>query len=216
MNWLESRIIAFDLETTDFDPVEDRILQMAVTVYDPVLDAFTPELALLCGVDVPISPGATAVHGICAEDVMGLPSADERLDKLSTFLMNAMEDDHVFAAFNAPFDLAFLMQAYKRVGEEFPIDPMKVIDPLAFARDVWPYNKQRELALRIGVPVGQMHDALKDVRLTVPVLMALAKQLELPSDLDVLLTKQEECIRTWEKKTSHRYRDALRKVDYVG
>lgn len=214
MNWREARIIGFDVETTGLDPVKDRIVQLAFTIYDPGRDAFGPEYERLCGSDgVELRSDVSSIHGILPEDIAGRPPADSFMEELLSFLSDFREEDYLFLAYNGGFDAAFLLQACRRSYQPYPIDdPLRVLDPLTFARSRWDHNRLPELAANLGVPSGGTHEACKDVRLTIQCMHKIGELLKLPDDFDTLLAEQEKCIKWWEKETSHKYRDTLYKV----
>lgn len=214
MNWRESYIIGFDVETTGFDPINGRIVQIAFTIYNPGGDAFGPEYERRCGSDgVELPAEVSQIHGIWPEDIADKPPADDLLEELLSFLSDFRAENYVLLAFNAPFDVSFLYQAFKRRYLPFPIDdPMRVLDPLPFARSRWKYNRLPELAARLGVPTGGVHEACKDVRSTIQVMFRLGEELGLPDDFDTVLSEQEKHVRVWEERVPHRYRDMLEKV----
>lgn len=213
MNWRESRLIGFDVETTGLDPVRDRIVQLAFTTYTPGNDVFGPEYERRCGSDgVELPPEASLIHNIWPEDIVDKPPADALLEELGDFLSDFRREDHIFLAFNACFDTSFLLQAFKRRSLPFPINPMRVLDPLPFARSQWKYNRLPELASRLGVPSGGGHEACKDIRLTIQVMLRIGELLDLPADFDAVLNEQEKYICEWEEQMPYRYRDILDKV----
>jgi DNA polymerase-3 subunit epsilon len=219
MNWKKRKMIGFDTETTGLDPVNDRIIQLAACVYDPLAVKFGESFVVLCGSDgVEMSRGAANTHGISPDQIVGLPSCDARLSQFVGWLERQTKDGCAFVAYNAPFDLAFLTAACKRIGfnaGSFPIDPARVVDPLTFARTCWRTNKLSELAGRLGVLQEKAHDALDDVKTTIKVLLHLSNKLDLSDDFEAVLEEQERSIETWERTVRHRYRDQMRKVMFV-
>lgn len=219
MNWREARIIGFDVETTGpppsgaLDPVKGRIVQVAFTVYTPTTDAFGPEYERLCGPDgVEMPEDVSRINHVWPKDVTDKPSADDQLEEITAFLADFIAEDHVWLAYNHPFDVSFLYQAFKRRNLPFPIDPMRVLDPLAFGRSQWVYNRLKQLARNLDVPVGGIHEACKDVRLTIQAMLKLSDLLELPTDYDALLAEQEKCIEEWQEATGHFFRDKYEEV----
>jgi len=212
MNWREAKIIAFDTETTGLDPIEDRIVQFAFEIFDP--PQFTAELIGLCGTDgVNISDSAAHVHGLTNEMVAGKPSFDSRLPEILDFLefiVKYSKGNYFLLGYNSPFDLAFLCAALQRCDLTMDFDPLRVVDPVIFARMMWKYgNRLEEVAQRLGIDAGKKHDAGWDAKTTVKVLLALE---DVPSTLDELLVMQNEGIRAWEKRSGHEYRDTLKLV----
>ena len=221
MNWREARLIGFDVETAGnepngaLDPIEGRIVQLAFTIYSPGGEIYGPEYERKCGLDgVDLPPSVSAIHHIWPEDVAGKPSADALMGELSSFLADFVAEDHVFIAYNGVFDCAFIYQAFKRCGmlDALPFDPYRVLDPLTFARSMSDHNRLPELASRLNVPTGGAHEACRDVRTTIQVMLTLADILKLPDDFDELLKLQEMHISAWEKRTKRCYREILLKV----
>lgn len=205
--WTQNLIVGFDTETTGFDPINGRVIQFGLVIYDPVKDVVLDRLYDLCDSDgVPIDPGAQAAHGITAEMIAGKPTFDaclpgirERITKLGPYTA---------LAYNAPFDLAFFAAASVRLGWGSPLfDARRVLDPLLVARWGRPYgNKLPEVCVRLGVDLDNAHDASADAEAAVRCMMKYQKMGH-PSDLDALLAFQDESRVKWDRRTGHRYWD---------
>lgn len=222
MRWSDGLVIALDTETTGLDAWNGRIIQCAATVWrghgpqEPPTPVAGGDWCRDCGSDgVPIEPGARAANGISDERIAGCSPFDRCLPDLLAFLQPFLARDHVFAAYNAPFDLAFLAAAAARCACHLPIDPRQVLDPLAWARKAWARQSCRlaNVALRLGMPCEHAHDALADAQATVRILFAIARRWTVESDLDKFLAQQELCITMWNRATGHNYRDQLEEVE---
>ena len=64
---LERPLVVFDIESTGIMPQRDRIVEIAVLKVFP--DGRTQNTVRRLNPEMPIPPGATAVHGITDDDV---------------------------------------------------------------------------------------------------------------------------------------------------
>ena len=206
MKWTELPIVGFDVETTGFDALTGRVIQFGFCLYDPIERKFTRELIGECDTDgVAIDPGAQKAHGISAERVAGKPSFDARLPEIIAFL-KSLPPMHVALAFNAPFDLGFLVAACARRGLAMPIDVAQVLDPLPIARTLWRYgNKLTEVCPRVGVKLDFAHDAGFDAKAAVLCELAFAAHGQIGTDLVDVLRQQASACAGWERRTKHSY-----------
>ena len=140
-----------DVETTG---LEGSIVEIAA------IDAATGAVLLDTLVDcdpVEIEPGAHAVHGITAADLIGAPRWPEVFAQLAT-----VTEGRVVLAYNAPFDRGRVLHDCHRAG----LDPVHLVEP-----GRWQCVMVRRCtALGLG-PGGRLrldggHRALSDVRAT--------------------------------------------------
>jgi len=105
----------------------------------------------------PISPGATAMHGITDEMVAEAPTFDRIADEVLDFI-----DNSVIVAHNAPFDLGFLAFQFRSTGISPPGN--FAIDTLYLAREHFdfPSNSLPNIAAYLGITVQESHRALQD------------------------------------------------------
>ena len=68
---LERPLIVFDIESTGIMPQRDRIVELAVLKIYP--DGRTQSTVRRLNPEMPIPPGATAIHGITDDDVKDCP-----------------------------------------------------------------------------------------------------------------------------------------------
>ena len=116
MNLSLNRPIAFiDLETTGLNPSFDRIIELSVLKVHP--DGSEEVKSVRVNPEMPISAGATRVHGIKDEDVAGEPTFGCYAKNLMAFL-----DGCDLAGFNAiRFDLPMLRAEFARVGMQLDL-----------------------------------------------------------------------------------------------
>jgi ATP-dependent DNA helicase UvrD/PcrA len=159
--------VAFDLETTDVDPAECDIVELAaVRVRNRVIvDQFTQ----LIRTSRPISPKATAVHGYKDADVCEQP---EFVDVWPGF--RAFVGSDVLVAHNGQtFDVPVL----RRLAAGLPgIEDLVFFDTLPLARSLIQESaKLVDLAHRFGVDAGRSHHALDDASALVGILRSLGE-----------------------------------------
>jgi DNA polymerase-3 subunit epsilon len=96
----DTPISVLDFETTGLNPGPDRVVEVSVVRMEP---GRSPRLAFDTLVDPGRRVGATSIHGITDEDVVGAPAFAE----IAGDLVRALSDS-VVAAYNVYFDLRFL------------------------------------------------------------------------------------------------------------
>lgn len=159
-----------DLETTGLSPrYGDRIIEVGLVRAE---EGAETTFESLINPRHPISPGATAVHGITQEMVESAPTFDELAERIWHFL-----DDAILVAHNAPFDLSFLNAQRGMLG----LPPLQnpVIDTLALARRhfQFPRNALGAIAEALGIPAPVRHRALADALTTLKVLAHFVEEL---------------------------------------
>ncbi|MEY2967242.1 MAG: PolC-type polymerase [Actinomycetota bacterium] len=160
-----------DVETTGFDPDNERILQVAAVVVDGqgnLVESFDTVVR-------PENPeeyrhGAEHIHGISEDDVAhGMPLR-QALEKVW-----GMSEGRLFTAHNARFDIGFLHAESARVGIEKRVD--RYVDTLELARmaDRERTRKHTLSALcdHYGIEIGRAHEALADATATARLLFRL-------------------------------------------
>jgi len=115
VSWHRERFYAWDLETTAQDPLEARVVTSAFVEIVPGGDPVTTTWLVNPG--VPISPGATEVHGITDE----MAQADGRdparaLPEIVEKLRAAWATGAPVVAFNIAYDLTVLDRELRRNG----------------------------------------------------------------------------------------------------
>lgn len=168
---MTNRSVILDTETTGLDPeAGHRVLEIAAIelVNDlPTGRHFHSLIDPEC--EVPVE--ATRVHGFSTADLKGKPRFADIAPALLEFL-----GDGPLIAHNAPFDFAFLNAELRRAGRP-PLDPARMIDTLALAKERFPGlpNSLDALCRRFGIDLSERtrHNALLDCRLLAEVYVAL-------------------------------------------
>ncbi|HNM34428.1 MAG TPA: 3'-5' exonuclease, partial [Chitinophagaceae bacterium] len=115
--------IAFiDLETTGINISSDRIIEIAVVKILP--DGTKQVKRKLINPEMPISAGATQVHGITDEMVKDAPTFKQVANEVKQF----MEGCDIGGYNSNRFDMPLLIEEFLRVGINFVIQGRKFVD----------------------------------------------------------------------------------------
>lgn len=191
---LDRPLLGFDLETTGTNDKYDRIVELAIEIMMPGKPV--KEYRTLVNPQMPIPPGATAVHGITDEMVADAPTFAQLADNL---LIGFVGCD--FAGYNVRFDLKMIAAEFARAKKTWDYATARVIDGFR----LWQVIEGRSLehAIEHWLPrdadesvEGKAHNALWDVKMSTRVIAAqLAKHADtLTLDLDKL---HELCAPGW-------------------
>lgn len=153
------RILFIDTETTGLDPVADDIVEVAGVLVDD--DQELGLISLLARPTRPMDPAAVAIHGLSE---LALRNAAPIGDGV-TLLAGMWNRADAIAAYNAPFDRAFLARA--DIARQ--LQPRPWIDVLERARSKWPdarSHRLQDLTRTLGLATpDRPHRALDDARL---------------------------------------------------
>jgi DNA polymerase III subunit epsilon len=190
--WSEAPIALIDVETTGMDASVDRVVEVGI--------------ALARGGDVverknwlvnpgrPIPKEASEVHKITDEVVQDAPRFEAIAREIAAMLVGCVP-----AAYNAPFDRAFLANEIARAGlspEEVPPAlrrDVEWLDPLVWARELQQGEKSRalgEVAMRLGIALENAHRASDDAEAALRVLFALGRDVRVPRTYAGLVQEQ--------------------------
>jgi DNA polymerase III subunit epsilon len=185
------RILFLDTETTGLDPrAGHRLIEIAaVESVNRKLTGRVFHHLVNPGRD--IDPGATAVHGLTAEDLVDKPKFADIVDEFIEFVKGATVVIH-----NAAFDLGFLNAELTRArGITSQALQLTVIDSLLMAREQFPGKRNSLDALcdRLGVDntARNVHGAVLDSRLLAEVYFGLTRGQAVLGMEDVAVEKSE-------------------------
>ena len=116
---IKNRFIAFDVETTGFSPLNDRIVELGAAIFENenVVGIFSS--LVNPGISIPYA--ASAVNHITNQMLKNAPSEQEVYQKLANFLGDALHGKTVMCAHNARFDFDFLSNTLSRLGYDAEI-----------------------------------------------------------------------------------------------
>jgi DNA polymerase III subunit epsilon len=209
-----------DVETTGGSPSTDRLIEVAVFVYDG--EKITGSFSSLLNPKRPIDPYVTRLTGITDDMVKDAPQFSDVHEKILE-----LTHENIFVAHNVKFDFGMLRQEFKRLGIDFN---RKQLDTVNLAQKVIPGFQSYSLGNicdSLGIEIKDRHRATGDAEATVKLLeMILSKQvsakyieIELNHGIDVDLLppylSKAEIEKLPEDAGVFYYKDELGKILYV-
>jgi DNA polymerase-3 subunit epsilon len=168
-----SSVVVFDTETTGINTSVDQIIEITIqTGLGSDATFFTRRVKPL----IPISPQATAVHGITAQDLVICPTFAELAEEIASHF----EGIETVVGYNVTFDLEILQAEFARAGYP-PLDLIgrNFVDPL----QIWKHYERRSLSSAyrrfVGGTFENAHSAEADVKATAAVLQGMLKAFEI-------------------------------------
>lgn len=210
--FLDTRMLAFDIESTGVNVESDRIVTATVVKCDPVNKQADPtEWLVNPGIEIPAE--ATAIHGITTEQARANGTDPGiAVKQIAMAVIDAWLDGIPVVAFNAAYDLTLLDREMRRHG----IGTLKlggpVIDPSVIDRALDPYRKGKrtlaDVCAHYGVTQTDAHSASGDA------LAAARLAWKLPRvhhDLaEWSLEKLHDCQTQWRKSWATEFEAYLR------
>ena len=168
---LRDTYVVFDLETTGFSPVNNRIIEIgAVKV---VNGEITEEFSTFVNPKVPIPFKIEELTSINDHMVMDAPEIEEILPKFLEFV-----GDAVLVAHNAGFDVSFIEENCRRLG--YPRS-FVYLDTVALARVLLPQLNRFKLdtvAKALQISLHHHHRAVDDAACTAEIFVKFVEMLE--------------------------------------
>ena len=190
---LDGTYVVFDLETTGFSPIQDKIIEIgAVKVERGVI---TERFSTFVNPKIPIPFKITQLTSITDDMVVDAETIDVVLPKFLDFI-----GDAVLVAHNAGFDVSFIEQncRYQEIEREFIS-----LDTVALARVLLPTLSKYKLnvvAKALNISLENHHRAVDDAGATAEIFVRFVEMLKereidtirkLPSHHAVILAKNE-------------------------
>ncbi len=163
--------VVFDIETTGFSPVKDRIIEIgAVKVENGVI---TDRFSTFVNPERPIPYEIEKLTSITDAQVLPAPTIEVILPKFLEFVKDA-----VLVAHNASFDMSFIQENCRRlgVGADFTY-----VDTLALARTLLPNQGKHTLdavAKTLMIGLANHHRAVDDAECTAHIFVKFMQLLE--------------------------------------
>ena len=170
---LDTEYVVFDLETTGFSPVNDRIIEIgAVKIREgKIVDRFSTFVDP--GVIIPYR--IEELTGITNEMTASAPSIEKVLPEFAAFLGSA-----VAVAHNAQFDMSFVKENMRRLG--IPgAEKIAYADTLAISRMLLPQIARYTLdhvAKELNISLDHHHRAVDDAECTALIFIKLLDRLK--------------------------------------
>ena len=167
---LEGDYVVFDLETTGFSPVNNRIIEIgAVKVSGGEI---TERYATFVNPGVPIPFRIEQLTGIRDEDVIGAPPIETVLPEFLHFCEGC-----VLVAHNAGFDMSFIVENAQRQGIACDFTS---VDTVGISRLLLPQQAKHTLdavAKTLGVSLENHHRAVDDAAATAEIFVRFLPML---------------------------------------
>jgi len=178
----EIEFTIFDTETTGLEPESgDRIVEIAgIRVRGEERIATFQSLV---NPNRPISSAAFEVNNITQDMLKRAPSIEIVMPKFLKFIQGSF-----LCSYNAPFDLGFLNNELRLMGENL-LDGIMIADMLKMAKRLLPGLERYALwfvAENLGIKSRQLHRALSDVELTLSVFNRLKDILQTKGIFDIM------------------------------
>jgi DNA polymerase-3 subunit epsilon len=158
-------LVFFDLETTDVEVTEARIIQLAYIKLN--MDGTREEKSRLINPTIPIPKESIKIHGITDEMVKDAPTFKQIWKGLYKIFENCD-----IAGYNSDiFDIPVLIEEFARIGILFPCWDANYVDVLKNERRINPNTLSAVYERWTGKTLEGAHDALNDVRATSEILM---------------------------------------------
>jgi DNA polymerase III alpha subunit (gram-positive type) len=172
-------ILWVDVETTGLDKRRHGIIQIAgmVEVNGEIAESFN----LPMNPEAEFDPVSREIHGITPAQIARYPSRQETFDRFEAVLLRYVDVDDPATrlspgGYNVRFDLGFLDQWFRAMKEPglAPYFRRERVDPSVMMKAFQDYLGKgrmpswslRAVAAKMGLSLGEQHDALEDIKLT--------------------------------------------------
>lgn len=166
-----STYVVFDLETTGFSPVEDRIIEIgAIKIKD---GQQVDEFSSFVNPEIPIPFRIEQLTKINDSMVINAPKIEDVLKDFFEFC-----GDAVLVAHNAGFDMSFIKENEKKILIK---SVHTSLDTLGIARFLFPRNAKHTLdavAKTMHIPLDNYHRAIDDAKATANIFLKMIPLLE--------------------------------------
>ncbi len=167
---LDGSFVVFDIETTGFSPVHDRIIEIGAVKVEK--GEIKERFSSFVNPDVPIPLEIEKLTGIHDGMVVDAPMIEEALPHFLEFCQDA-----VLVAHNASFDMSFIIENTHRLGlkKEFTY-----VDTVGIARLLLPHQAKHKLdavAKTLGISLENHHRAVDDAEATAEIFLKFIPML---------------------------------------
>jgi DNA polymerase-3 subunit epsilon len=192
-----SEIVVFDVETTGTDKRRDQIIELCVQF------GLSPEAQSKIWrikPQVPISPGAQAVHGISAADLADCPDFASLADEIRELFDGA----RVLVGYNLSFDIDMLQAEYRRLRQPpLEVADKTIVDPFRLWQQCEPRTLMDAHRRFAGGEFEAAHSASADVAATGRVLQGMLSAFGLSNDWDEVARVCEPTRKDWIGPSNH-------------
>ncbi len=180
----KTTFVCVDCEFTGLDPIEDRIVEIAVAKFtmSEVLHTFES----LIDPEKEISEASIAIHKITPNMVQGKPSIGAVIPEILSLI-----DRHIAVGHGIAYDLEMIANAADRLGIPHELRSLRKLDTLRLARlyGESPVNSLEQLRIHFNIPLEGAHRAMSDVIVNMEVFKHLSKRYNTTDQLFDELSK---------------------------
>lgn len=166
----EDTFVCIDCEMTGLDPVQDAVIEVAVSRFrgDTILESFET----LIDPEREIPESSIAIHHITQEMVQGKPKIHEVIPEVTRIIGRNIIIGHGIA-----MDVTLIINAAKKHNLPCTIGNNLTIDTLRMARLYGgsSVNSLEQLRKHFNIPLGDTHRAMSDVTVNIALFNHLAK-----------------------------------------
>jgi DNA polymerase-3 subunit epsilon len=180
----KQKFVCIDCETTGLDAKQDRIIEVAVMVFDA--EQAYAQMESLIDPECVIPETSIAIHHISQEMVHGKPLIAQVLPEVLKMI-----GDHIIIGHGVGFDIDIVATAAERHGIPCKIRKNRVLDTLRMARlyGESPVNSLEYLRKHFNIPLEGAHRAMSDVIVNREVFKYLAKKFKTTEQLFEALSR---------------------------
>ena len=168
---LQDSFVVFDIETTGFSPVKDRIIEIGAVKVEQ--GEITGRYSQFVDPKMPIPFEIFQLTGISDDMVKGAPAIEQVLPEFLKFTQGCK-----LVAHNAGFDMSFIIENCKRLGYD---SDFTYLDTLALSRVLFPALGKHTLdamAKALKVSLDNHHRAVDDAECTAHIFKKLIAMCE--------------------------------------
>ena len=176
--------VCIDCESTGLDPEKDRIVEVAVVLFN--MRESLSSFETLVDPECPIPPISQGIHKISSEMLVGKPKIREILPHILSMI-----DKHVIVGHAIGFDVSLIANEAKRAGIPTKIEQQLMLDTLRLARLYGgsPVNSLEQLRKHFNIPAEGAHRAMSDVIVNIEVFKHLVRRFHTTEEALQILQK---------------------------
>lgn len=185
MGLLENeKLICLDCETTGLQPRENRIIEIAVCLFD--FNGVIESYETLIDPECKIPEETIEIHHITDDMVEGKPKASEVLPKVLKMI-----EGYTIVGHGIGMDIAFIAEECKRARIPCNIEKSPIFDTLRMARlyGQAPVNSLQQLRKHFNIAEEGAHRAMSDVIVNIEVFKYLCEGFKTYKDLRIRLER---------------------------
>lgn len=180
----KEKFVCIDCETTGLDVKQDRIIEVAVTVFN--FEGVVEEFESLIDPECEISATSIEIHHISQEMIQGKPKIKDVLPQVLKMI-----NGYTIIGHGVKFDIDMIAEAARRESVPCSIEKNPSIDTLRLARLYGDSssNALERLGVHFNVESDGAHRAMSDVKVNIEVFKHLTKKFKTTKQIFEALSK---------------------------